>query len=45
MDCNCLPINNAMANYIEAWNLYAEFNRAWIEMYLNAWQYYLPRNK
>jgi hypothetical protein len=43
MICNGQPMPYSMAYHIEAWNLYLNYNRAWMELYLNAWQYYLPR--
>lgn len=43
MICNGQPMPNSIANYVEACNLYLNFNRAWLELYLNMWQYYLPR--
>jgi hypothetical protein len=32
-----------MANYIGAVNLYLEWNRAWIDFYLNFYKIYLPK--
>jgi hypothetical protein len=31
-----------MAKTIEGLNLYCEYNRAWIEMYLNTWRWMTP---
>jgi hypothetical protein len=31
-----------MAKTIEGLNLYCEFNRAWIDMYLNSWRWMSP---
>jgi hypothetical protein len=41
---NCVNIIEPnLANYLEACNLYLEWNRAWIEFYLNFYQFYLPK--
>lgn len=42
MNCINLP-NPNMSNYIEAMNLYLEWNRVWIDFYLNFYKYYLPK--
>jgi hypothetical protein len=42
MNCSGQPINEQMARSIEAINLYCEYNRAWIEMYINCWRWMNP---
>ena len=42
MNCINLP-NQTLANYIEGVNLYLEWNRVWIDFYLNFYKIYLPK--
>ena len=42
MNCCNIP-NTHLFDYIEMFNLYAEWNRAWIEVYLNWYKIYLPQ--
>lgn len=39
--CN-LPDPN-MVKYLEAVNLYLEWNRVWIDFYLNFYKFYIPK--
>lgn len=42
MTCSVQPLPPHIANYIEFWNLYCQYNQAWIEMYLNMCNWYTP---
>lgn len=44
MICTGGPVVPNIAYYIEWWNLYTNYNRAWMEMSLNMWLFYLPKN-
>jgi len=42
MNCvNLLP--PSLEQYLETVNLYLEWNRAWVEVYLNFYKIYLPK--
>ena len=41
---NCVNfLDPKMVDYIELLNLYAEWNRNWLEFYLNFYSFYLPK--
>jgi hypothetical protein len=42
MNCCNIP-TDAMKRYIELCNLYAEYNRAWFDLYAKWYQFYLPK--
>jgi hypothetical protein len=42
MNCSGHPLTEQMARSIEAMNLYCEYNRAWIEFYINCWKWMNP---
>lgn len=42
MNCTGQPLTDSMARAIEGMNLYCEYNRAWIELYLNTLKWMTP---
>jgi hypothetical protein len=42
MNCTGQPLSNTTAQYIEFWNLYCQYNTAWIEVYLNMYKWWMP---
>jgi hypothetical protein len=42
MNCSGHPLTDTMARTIEGMNLYCEYNRAWLELYLNTWKWMTP---
>jgi hypothetical protein len=42
MNCCNLP-SDGLYDYIEWLNLCAEYQRAWVELYVNLYQFYLPK--
>jgi hypothetical protein len=42
MNCTGQPLTDSMARTIEGLNLYCEYNRSWIELYLNTWKWMTP---
>jgi hypothetical protein len=42
MNCTGQPLTDSMAKTIEGIRLYCDFNKAWIEMYLNTLTWMTP---